>query len=579
MTPHQTQAATLFEDNFDDGDLTGWTVSWNFQWANSQLPCMNGSQPALWQVLLQRLGIIINSPGCLTEIIPDHFRIPENQNYTFEFDMTMPESMHMDRAYLPRFIVPGSTFSIKVVDNKIYSEKPVPGGSAIYPFIPNGTYHISNDMYANGRIVVRVDGQTVLDFMDTPPLLTGSPTIGFRASVGADSHSVVWFDNVVIKTLDETITLPVPYLSQRGEAWKSQEYDRASIWAGTKNTIERWGCALTSAVMILRYHGLSMLPDNQILDPSTLNTWLTHQPDGYIGDGYLNWLALTRLSKQIADVHPERSALEFTWKTYSSENITQELKNQRPTIVAVPGHFVVARGTQTDPNIFTAYDPFWSDKTTLSAQDNPQSLRTFTPSHTDLSYILVVHDTQTQVLFSGNQPFNEDVFSENHLQDDLESTPHDQELVFHLVQKPASGEYPITIEPSRSEHPFFAVYAYDVSGTVQPFTDIQNSGMIQQNFLLHYDNQVSSETLLKKIVNPQTLLELIEALRTSRDIKTAYVCYTLRTVAGYIQNASDDIELRNRYLILFSYHMRRLSPSITEKGKQQLEMILRELKE
>ena len=573
------RAATLFEDNFDDGDLIGWTVSWNFQWANSQLPCMNGSQPALWQVLLQRLGIIINSPGCLTEIIPDHFRIPENKNYTFEFDMTMPESMHMDRAYLPRFIAPGSTFSIKVRDGSIYSEKPVPGGSAIYPFIPNGTYHISNDMYANGRIVVRVNEQTVLDFMDTPPLLTGSPTIGFRASVGADSRSVVWFDNVVIKTLDETITLPVPYLSQRDEAWKSHEYDRASIWVGTKNTIERWGCALTSAAMIFQYYGLSMLPDNQHLDPSTLNTWLTHQPDGYIGDGYLNWLALTRLSKEIANLNPEHSVLEFAWKTYSPENVTQELKNQRPAIVAVPGHFIVARGTQTDPNVFTAYDPFWTDKTTLSEQDNPQSLRTFTPSHTDLSYILIAHDVETQVSLTSPQQFHEDVYTENLLQDDLEHVQTGQNLVFHFIQKPQSGEYSITIAPSSSEFPFFAIYTYDTSGTVQPFTNEESSGLIQQNFLLRYDNQSSSETTLKKIVDPQTLIDLIEALHTSHDIKTAYAYYTLRTVAEYIQNAGDDIELRDRYLTLLSYHIHRLSSSISEGGKHQLETVLQELKE
>jgi len=50
--------------------------------------------------------------------------------------------------------------------------------------------------------------------------------------------------------------LNVPYFGQNDELWGTQEYDSASEWKpAVKNTsIGAWGCALTSAVMILKYH-------------------------------------------------------------------------------------------------------------------------------------------------------------------------------------------------------------------------------------------------------------------------------------------------------------------------------------
>src|SRR5688572_30899130 len=42
------------------------------------------------------------------------------------------------------------------------------------------------------------------------------------------------------------------------------------------------------------------LPNNAELSPASLNDWLNAQPDGYLGEGAINWLAVSRLTQQMA---------------------------------------------------------------------------------------------------------------------------------------------------------------------------------------------------------------------------------------------------------------------------------------
>ena len=102
--------------------------------------------------------------------------------------------------------------------------------------------------------------------------------------------------------------LNVPPLKQISDPWQNQVYDSANLWSPLNPTINRWGCALTSAAMVFQYHGLTKLPDNTTLDPGTVNAWLKTQLDGYVGNGYVNWLALSRLFSILvypSDIRPE----------------------------------------------------------------------------------------------------------------------------------------------------------------------------------------------------------------------------------------------------------------------------------
>ncbi|MHA2055175.1 MAG: hypothetical protein ACW99F_16470, partial [Candidatus Hodarchaeales archaeon] len=88
--------------------------------------------------------------------------------------------------------------------------------------------------------------------------------------------------------------------------------------------------------MVLQYHGHDVFPD-------TLNSWLLNQPDGYIGNGYLNWLAVSRYSLQ--NQSPSSSPLEFRlFNEPNDPHLKQDINNDQPVIVRVPGHFVTVKG-------------------------------------------------------------------------------------------------------------------------------------------------------------------------------------------------------------------------------------------
>jgi hypothetical protein len=65
--------------------------------------------------------------------------------------------------------------------------------------------------------------------------------------------------------------------------------------------------------MVFKYNGVKKLPNGKELNPDTLNNWLITQKDGYIGNGMVNWLALSRLSKQAISINniTEFDALEY----------------------------------------------------------------------------------------------------------------------------------------------------------------------------------------------------------------------------------------------------------------------------
>ncbi len=153
--------------------------------------------------------------------------------------------------------------------------------------------------------------------------------------------------------------LNVPLLRQTDPLWGAQVYDSASRWSPAHATISDWGCAETSAAMILQYYGITKLPNNINLDPGTLNTWLKNQPDGYIGNGLLNWLAISRLSKLAKTNNPNfiYDALEYRRKGIDKVSLTDDINAGQPDILEEPGHFIVGKGINADT--FNINDPYY----------------------------------------------------------------------------------------------------------------------------------------------------------------------------------------------------------------------------
>ena len=111
--------------------------------------------------------------------------------------------------------------------------------------------------------------------------------------------------------------LIVPYFNQNDLPWGPTEYDNTLQLGLTDPTINRWGCVVTSAAMVLNYHNIKKMPDGTNLDPGSLNVWLKNNNGYAIGhnnmDGwysYLKFPSVSTLTKRIFDAGKSNIKLE-----------------------------------------------------------------------------------------------------------------------------------------------------------------------------------------------------------------------------------------------------------------------------
>lgn len=209
-------------------------------------------------------------------------------------------------------------------------------------------------------------------------------------------------------TLTEVI-LGVPYFSQNDPAWGYKEYDHAGSLGFQNATIERWGCAITSIAMLLRYHGMSQMPDGTLLTPGSVNDWLKAN-NGFSTGGngrgsysYLVWNSVSRLTQKLYNDGKSSVKLEHK-RSYASDETDQLLKDDitlrnSPPIFGVNNttHFVAVNGFNEDT--FLLNDPEWGYDELLDFTDNTYSQADrFIRSNTDLSNLTIVINPNIEML-------------------------------------------------------------------------------------------------------------------------------------------------------------------------------------
>ncbi len=217
----------------------------------------------------------------------------------------------------------------------------------------------------------------------TPPLLRGK--IGIRESSGILYPSEVYYDNIVVTDLSKPKVnlLNIPFFSQIDPQWANDTYDSADKWAKPGfQGIKDYGCAITSAAMILNYQGFNTTPSGDApTTPQTLNNYLKSINGGYSKNGFLIWPALTSYAKEAADkgnISPNAKLFQFSYGAYSKDALIEDLTASKAGILRIvtnphdttktdddDTHFVVYKGWDEDKNIYLA------DPLTLT-DDNPK---------------------------------------------------------------------------------------------------------------------------------------------------------------------------------------------------------------
>lgn len=337
---------------------------------------------------------------------------------------------------------------------------------------------------------------------------------------------------VYVSKLNLEPDLAVPLFKQNNPLWGAQTYNFANLWSPAKTGIDRWGCAMTSAAMVFNYHNITKLPDGQILDPGTLNTWLKIQSDGYIGEGLVNWNALSRLSKVAKSQNPAFSydALENSRVNgFAETQLKEDLENNIPGILEVPNHFVVGKGTSGGSVLI--HDPFYS-RVNLSDYGNTfKSLRRFVPSNTDLSSVLLV---VPEGITLGVKDESGNIVGEGYLQDpihdDVGGGVNPKAFYVYEVQKPELGNYIIKVSSDTTKQYELKQYAYDENGNVKILTSqgILEAGGVDTFNLSYNKGNVASSKVVEAATFTSFLADL-DLLYAQGKIKNLGIYITLKT--------------------------------------------------
>ncbi|MGD9932237.1 MAG: FHA domain-containing protein [Dehalococcoidia bacterium] len=216
-------------------------------------------------------------------------------------------------------------------------------------------------------------------------------------------------ETVVERPADE----PTGLYFQNDPRWAEYGYARAQDpdfgpdWCG--DTISDCGCAMTSVANIMTLLGMITMPAGQTLTPQTLNDWLNLDAQrtsrGWVSRGYslgdVVWSGANQLSGEMHAANPAVQTIRYVgFGTGTDEEIKNELRNGRPVILAVPGHFIAATGL--DGETIQILDPFFPERTTLdwytSRGVKVLGSRKFEPS-SDLSGVMLTapHDVRIKV--------------------------------------------------------------------------------------------------------------------------------------------------------------------------------------
>lgn len=365
-------------------------MSW--QYAAPENPCRGPDGSAHWERRPESFGIkITQSVPCKT-VLPLGLDFSSADELTFEWDWNIT-SVSQDRNMIISWQDQVNFLELHIFEHQVFLEHLTNGQTpnwsqtrGSFPFQSNTQYQVRAQVSrSRGELKLWINQVLVIDSKLTgaqvPPFLPA-----LSASVGHGSQtSESFFTHFTVKNTSNRLQV-IPWM-QNDPRWATLVYDSAEEWSHDPPTLARWGCALTSAAIILDYYGVEALPNGQGLNPATLNAWLLEQPDGYLGPGLLNWRAVVRVASWHKNEHGT-PALEFrSFTATDSEEkavwLQAQLSKRYPSILEQPGHFVVATGVAEDGEV-AIHDPLFPRESLAQYDHTFVSGRQFTPSYTNL---------------------------------------------------------------------------------------------------------------------------------------------------------------------------------------------------
>lgn len=589
LLPTKILAQTiLFSDDFESGNTSNWIVI---------------GDPG-WNIQSGKYGIHLE-PGVSNSVPSDEKWNSNWEDLIFKVDLIGISGT--DKNLIFRFIDDSNFYSIHHTGDYIYFEKFINNNG--YQLAPRIYYPLENNIEyyfkveINGdRLKVFENNNLLFNIEDNTEPKWHNGKIGLRVGTGGVSPTEVWFDNIVVEELFTSTPTPTPIstmtpiptpiptpfptltpnptptstplsnlnvedIKQFSLPWKNEIYDQATKWSQNP-TIERWGCALTSATMILRYYGHNVWPN-------TLNNWLKTQSDGYIRNGLLNWLAVSRYT--FLNKSSVALVLEYRRLPANLDTLINELRAGYPAILKVPNHFVVVKSQLS--STFGINDPAFTSRTTLASYgDLFETFNSYHPSFTDLSYILLIVDSNInlKIFNTANQEIDGYFFNESPLKDDLDGNLSGNNLNIFLYPTPQIGNYKIEVSGPSTLYTLDS-YLYDQKGDVNQLS--QKSIILEgqkDNFQIFYGDGINT---IKEDITFNSILKDLEGAFKLGKIKNKYFYNSLKfeilTAKNFVEKKKIFFAKRTLNNILFQ--LKFSSPFFLDKTVSQI--IQKDIKE
>lgn len=406
--------------------------------------------------------------------------------------------------------------------------------------------------------------------------------VGIAASVRDTGNYIdARFDDFKLYSGAPEIILNVTDIKQFAPEWGWREYDSAKKWYPTNPTISRWGCALTSASMLLKYYGHDINPD-------ALNEWLIAQKDGYTRNGGIMWPTVSRMTQYRYLADHDLPILEFAYLTYSENKLKDEIENERPGILKLAKssstHFIVGKG-YNDSDILIN-DPGKDGHTTLAQANSywgsTSKIGRFKKSETDLSYIVLYIDDGFDIEVSNNQGIiegEEYYFKEYPMSDpdnpNLESGVETLNAFYY--PKPESDEYKVKINGEDVYRVDY--YIYDETGESKIGYSFSSLNANEEDEYIIDFNKFDIEDTLVPQITYESVLSYWETLYKNEDITNQGLYLSVKQLLensfkNSNKNYSSEILLNNILHIIYNHGNQETGKNALDYFKFQIEELL-----
>ena len=394
-------------------------------------------------------------------------------------------------------------------------------------------------------------------------------------------------------------SLDVHYFSQNDLPWGPTEYDHANLLGFEDPTMDRWGCLVTSAAMVLNYHDMTEFPDGSAIDPGSLNEWLKENNGYQTGvDDYgkpfskFVWSSIPRLTKQLFQAEKATYKLVHNRPGQGQDGkaiLENDLSNEKlPGILGVSNietdmHFVVAKGKTSDS--YSINDPEWNYPDLKSFDNNDFfQFDRYLKSNTNFSYIemsisegveIAVVDpdgkkTGKQVIDGIVQTFDEipnAVYGHQNAISNPNVSGEKESFGFgfneFLLPEPTGGQYTIILSSLENQTYTLNIAALEADGDDKNFqmTGIIGPGANDEFNLAYFQDDPPT---LDEVVTFDSLIDDIRSLRATGDISNLGVYISLLTKANVAKGLAGNIWTKRASINLLKSMQKEITK---QKGK------------